>query len=729
MTKQNQVRMNQENEIVSAKGDAVSTEDVEGVAEHDVHEPLSDDKEEGEEEKVATEEHLNNQAMESIETIPRSNEHLGENGNENDKKEMDSSNDDATDKTDKKAIADDEDVEISKTEDIFYHAEVGPKNDAEGASVDEKSSQEEACSNEGAPVDDVVKVSPQEDCTETIANEKDISKSEKKHEDDKISKREEATDDDQIATQIENERSTADGDAKISPKEDDGNADSIEASEKVAKVPQEQISQSEDATDETKIRPAHDNDEDETDSKQVAKGKGEGEKESQKEISEREGASDSTKIKPDSDDDDDGDSKEESDEDEKQPTDEYGRPLSAYEIMRLERIKRNKAKLAQLGLEQNGGKRSGTLLGEHEENMRKRKALKKKEKKEKEVIVMRRSMSRRTKGKNINYSEPTVAEFKLPPSERKKDKSNDKPEEKEMDEKTKAAMLDKKARKEKRENRVPLFIYQELKQVEKTRRHAVRTAEKLVRASEKEMRIIKRQVDAIGRREKQRKEKKELKAFGPVINEIDRGRVQLIKTLRKIDNNSKERRMTVEEWKCARERNIASAQEKFPTLMKEAEQTLGQALLDRLPPFEEIEQNGNPKIKGSGGTDAPKKKGKIKNAPSTSKKKAKASNGKKGEITTSSKNSNSVGESSDTTGANHSAPQVSIPGNLDFEKLRESADRSKRRDSSKITKTRNVGGPVTNSLGATVQRKWLESDGPVAPTLNEYAPQAGDTVL
>ncbi len=58
-------------------------------------------------------------------------------------------------------------------------------------------------------------------------------------------------------------------------------------------------------------------------------------------------------------------------------------------------------------------------------------------------------------------------------------------------------------------------------------------AEKLVRASKKEMRTIKRKVNVV-----KRKEKEELKALlGSVINEIDRGQIQLIKTLRKIDDD------------------------------------------------------------------------------------------------------------------------------------------------------------------------------------------------
>ncbi len=742
--------MNQKDEMSKSVGEEIPTEVVEEIAEHVQAPPIGDK----DEEETATKEHVNNLVMDSTEDVPLSNEELEENEINNNK--IDVSNDDDTAHVDENVerLVNEEEVGVSEKEYTSDNEKIRPEEDAEETMVEKKQSQEDTCNNRDDVGGDIADVKPQQDCAETIANEKDtlmteaeISGSEKDVEEGQISKTNGTAYNEEIATREVNEKMKADdkddtikveeeipkgednlGDVKIIPKEDDaGPRKEIEVHEKSRKILLEESSQSKE--DDAKIRPAQDNAVAKTDSNKEAKRDGGDEIRSHEQISEREGAADYAKIKPDGDDDDD---KEDSDEEEdQQPTDEYGRPLSAYEIMRLERIKRNKAYLAQLGLEQNGGKKNGTLLSEHEENMRKQKALKKKEKKEKEITVMRRSMSRRTKGKNINYSEPTVAEFKLPPSERKKEKekNNENEEEKEMDEKTKAAMLDKKARKEKRENRVPLFIYQELKQVEKKRKQAVRTAEKLVRASEKEMRIIKRQVDAVERKEKQRKEREELKAFAPVINEIDRGRVQLIKTLRKINDDSKEKRMTAEEWKNARERNVALAEEKFPSLMKEAKQTLGQALMDRLPPFEKIEQNSKSKIKGSGRTETTKKKSKAKISTSAPKKKVKASNVKKGGSAAGNKNCDSVGEGSNATGANLIAPKVSIPGNLDFEKLREAADRSKRRDSNKITKTRNVGGPVTTSLGATVQRKWLESDGPVAPTLNEYAPQAGDTVL
>lgn len=73
-----------------------------------------------------------------------------------------------------------------------------------------------------------------------------------------------------------------------------------------------------------------------------------------------------------------------------------GREISAYEQLRLDRIRRNKEKLAQLGLQ---GQEGSGVLG--------KKRTKKRPRKKKEEIKMRSSLSRHTKQKPMNYAEPS----------------------------------------------------------------------------------------------------------------------------------------------------------------------------------------------------------------------------------------------------------------------------------------------------------------------------------
>jgi len=352
-------------------------------------------------------------------------------------------------------------------------------------------------------------------------------------------------------------------------------------------------------------------------------------------------------------------------------TDEFGRPLSAYEIMRLERIKRNQAYLAKLGLEadaKNGKK--GTLLGEDSTTVKKKKIKKKKA----AVVLRRSSVSRKTKAKAIDYADKPVKQK----SDLLKEKTPKKVKKERVD--------------NKREDRVPLFIYRELKNLETSKKQNLRMAEKFVRAAEVEVKMAKRQVETLEKKEKRRWEKETRNDLLPIVQDLDKRRGDIIKGLKRVDEVAKKGGMNIKERKVFLENKLVEAEQRFPVAIEEAECALGQMLFERLPPSC-FENNGAEKQPKSKLSKKSKKKGK----------KAGAEPAELEELTV----------------------PVALTINLDLEELRKVEQNLKVR----VQKGRNVGGPVTKKFAAAVQRKWMEGDGPVAASFNEYVPQVGDTVL
>jgi hypothetical protein len=201
---------------------------------------------------------------------------------------------------------------------------------------------------------------------------------------------------------------------------------------------------------------------------------------------------DSPSIDASSDDDDDDD--EQQDDGEVKHVDEEGRPLSEYEIQRLERIRRNREYLAQLGLE---GKDGGGVLGG------KKKEVRPKSKKTEEPIQKRHSLSRRSKVKK-SYTEPsssvrdlledsTKSEAKkrgsinlasVPPSETGTEPEPNK-------------------KKRKPDERMEKFIYDEFRRIKSEKTQTLALAERNVRAADKEVKYWKKLVD-IEKRKAQR---------------------------------------------------------------------------------------------------------------------------------------------------------------------------------------------------------------------------------
>ena len=216
-------------------------------------------------------------------------------------------------------------------------------------------------------------------------------------------------------------------------------------------------------------------------------------------------------------------------------TDEFGneRTVSAYEAARIERIRRNRERLASLGLEgssrdgrrgstSSGGGGGGTLLSAHTAEMERKKEerRRKREQRKRELAEMRegdcRSSSR--KRKQVSYAE--IKESGV--DGRKSDGSGGR-----KSSSTSNREVSKWRTERPREQRVPLFIFKELRRVESDRKKNLKRAERNSRAADIEYRFAQKNAmrveKAIRKREEmehqrrqwleRQQEKKELQEF------------------------------------------------------------------------------------------------------------------------------------------------------------------------------------------------------------------------
>ena len=254
---------------------------------------------------------------------------------------------------------------------------------------------------------------------------------------------------------------------------------------------------------------------------------------------------DSSSEEEESDDDEDDDSSDDNGDDDdgnggEEPsfvtvTDEFGneRTVSAYEAARIERIRRNKERLASLGLEgssrdgrrgsaSSGAGGGGTLLSAHTAEMERKKEerRRKREQRKRELAEMRegdcRSSSR--KRKQVSYAE--IKESGV--DGRKSDGSGGR-----KSSSTSNREVSKWRTERPREQRVPLFIFKELRRVESDRKKNLKRAERNSRAADIEYRFAQKNAmrveKAIRKREEmehqrrqwleRQQEKKELQEF------------------------------------------------------------------------------------------------------------------------------------------------------------------------------------------------------------------------
>jgi len=240
-----------------------------------------------------------------------------------------------------------------------------------------------------------------------------------------------------------------------------------------------------------------------------------------------------------------------SDEEEEDKSKEYvtedGRKLSEYEIQRLERIKRNREYLAQLGLE---GKDGGGVLG------KKKKMDRPKKKPTAVPLAVRRSpISRRSKVKKVTYTEPSASVRDLLRVADKK--ATNAPPDLNLPSPEKAALPvappktppEKKPKKPGINERQELFVHLEFKSIQSSKRTSLLQAERNVRAAEKEVkywhkliqrweRLNQRQVDAQRQKQTEVKERSILggKSIKELLQDIDARMPEIQETIKEYDD-------------------------------------------------------------------------------------------------------------------------------------------------------------------------------------------------
>ncbi len=370
---------------------------------------------------------------------------------------------------------------------------------------------------------------------------------------------------------------------------------------------------------------------------------------------------------------------------EKVPTDEYGRELSAYEVMRLQRIQRNKAYLAQLGLEE---EKNNVKESYEKENQQKKK---KKKQAAEELVERRQSMARKSKTRDVDYSGDLLKMISQPKPKKQESRNR------------------KKAEKVKsRDEQVPRFIYLEFERIKRNKNKNVATAKRLIKLSELECRVAKRNLEVHERREKRKQEKEEKRIalerkmkYAPILNELDSRRSDLHRARKEFEAWQHEASSSSKQLEENYKSVFIDSKIGFPEGLKKNENLLNLMLHERLKLCE----------KDSNASEIP--------SSARKKRKRKRPDEEPSEIMKSVDDPKPVESLNDDD-------------TTDLTKKASNTDDASTgaKKSNQLTKARNVGGPVTPSLASSVQRKWLERDTPVpADVSTHFVPQAGDIVL
>lgn len=413
----------------------------------------------------------------------------------------------------------------------------------------------------------------------------------------------------------------------------------------------------------------------------------------------------------DSDDGEDEDGSEDEDGDElssKRIVTEDGREISEYEMLRLERIRRNKEKLAALGLE---GQNGGGVLGE-------------KKKSKKKVIrrpssevegPKRSSLSRRSKGKIKHYATelPSVRQLLKGQADLKKEKKVDDPDK------------PKKSKKKKDPSeRMDKVLHDEFRRIRSHKKSALVQAERDNRAAIKEVKYWKHQIEA-----EKRKEIREQKKLEQQVQKVDEEREvlggktarQLLKEIddqlpdllaaaedydEKYEAEARHRERELQRFEMEERLKTIDALENVPKKLKDATTLLNTVFVERAPkdppPPRRSKRTGD-EVNDEDDIKSPKKK-----KPKTKK------------------------ETEEHTWADAPATAVNLPlteeDTMNQGKIQStpSATTGKKRKRG----VRNVGGWVSPEWADKISRSWLERDYPPATfELKTFVPQVGDAVL
>lgn len=233
-----------------------------------------------------------------------------------------------------------------------------------------------------------------------------------------------------------------------------------------------------------------------------------------------------------------------------QQLDEEGRPLSVYEIQRLERIKRNRELLAQLGLQGKGD--GGGVLGKKTPAGSRRKS----ESKNEQVVVERRqTISRKSKLNRKSYKEPSKSVRSLLRDADKESASAQK------------KTPQPKAPRKPRSDRMSKEIYEAFQQITTKKKRVLKQAQRNVRYSSKEVKYWKKRINALGkpvaRKREDLREKSVLegKTGREFVQIIDERMTEIVETLETYEDS-----MTAGQKEKERDYNRLVANEKLKTM-------------------------------------------------------------------------------------------------------------------------------------------------------------------
>jgi len=424
------------------------------------------------------------------------------------------------------------------------------------------------------------------------------------------------------------------------------------------------------------------------------------EEEDQEDDDEQDDDDDDDDNSVDDDDDDDNDDDDVGDDSSaKKVLTEDGHEISEYEMLRLERIRRNKEKLAALGLE---GQHGGGILGD------KKKSTNKKKKKPRPSMEhagpKRSSLSRRSKGKITHYAAelPSVRQLLQGTTEVKKEKSDKTPKSKKSKDPS---------------ERMDRVLHDEFRRIRSEKKTVLRQAERDHRAATKEAKYWKNQVQIAKRKEireqkrqvlqvHKREEEKEVlggKTARQMLHEVDKRMPELLQAAEEYDEKyeaeARLRERELQRFEMEERMKTIDALERYPKILKDANSLLSTVFIERAPKDPPPPRRSKRAGEDDEKHEQPKKK---KTKTKTEDEEPWSQKAPISEVNL------------PKTEEEPSSPPKSAP----------SASKKRKRG------VRNVGGWVSPDFAKKIDRSWLERDTP--PTqfdLKTFSPQVGDTVL
>lgn len=180
---------------------------------------------------------------------------------------------------------------------------------------------------------------------------------------------------------------------------------------------------------------------------------------------------------------------------------EDGRVLSAYEIMRLERIRRNQEYLAKLGLDSIKEQQQQDL--QEQQQKRRRKSVD-------NAMPEKQRLSRRAKAA-VDYSEPSISIAALLRESKKEETAEAKPiKEKKVSLDHSEQQQSRPKKGKPRRDRMERFIYDEFCVIQNHKKRVLKEAEKNVRLAEKEVKFWSKRMEKVLRQEERRAERQRI---------------------------------------------------------------------------------------------------------------------------------------------------------------------------------------------------------------------------